>query len=128
MRCPHLDGVFEFGQLGDVGADVVVEGKVAAFGLEHDREGGELLRGGADVGACVGLEGDAVGQVGHPVGLRVEGLAVSPHADRGAGRTVAVEARHHLVGELFRVGGDAFLSQQGDLVVAGCVVIVAGYE
>ena len=114
----HLDGVVEFGQLGDVGADVVVEGQVAAFGLEHDREGGELLRGRADVGAGVGGEGDAVGQVGHPVGLRVEGLAVAPNPDGGPGRMVAVEARHHLVGEFFRVGRDVFALEQRDFVVA----------
>ena len=41
---------------------------------------------------------------------------------------VAVEARHHLVGELFGVGRDIFEPEQRDLVVARCVLIVPGYE
>ena len=125
---PHLDGLVELGQLGDVGADVVVKRQEAALRLQHDREGGELLRGGADVGACIGLEGDPVGQVGHSVGLRVQGLAVSPHADRGARRMLAVESRHHLVGELLGVGGDVFVPQKRDLVAARGVFIVPQVE
>ena len=82
---PHLDGAVEPGQFGDVGADVVVEGEVAAFGLQHDGEGGELLGGGADVGAGVLFERQAVGQVGHAGGVGVERLAVAPDTDRGAG-------------------------------------------
>ena len=71
-----------------------------------------------------GLEGDPVGEVGRTVGLRVDGFAVPPDSDRGAGRFGAVEARHHLVGEFLRVGGDGFVAQQGDREAAGGVPVV----
>ena len=104
------------------------EKKPAFRRLEHDGEGGELLRGRADVGARVGLEGDPVGEVGRAVGVRVDRLAVSPHADRGTRRLRAVEARHHLVGEFFRVGCDWLVAKKSDFVVAGVVRVVACRE
>ena len=106
------DGVAELGQLRDVPADVVVQREQSPLGLQHDGEGGELLGGRSDVGARVGGEGDAVGEVGHAVGPGEQRLAVAPHLYGRPGRVLAVVTGHELVGELLRVRLDAVRSRR----------------
>ena len=104
-------------------ADVVVQREQPALGLEHDGEGRELLGGRADVGARVGGERDAVGEVGHAVGLRVERLPVAPDLYRRPRRVLSIVAGHELVGELLRVGLDRLQTQKRDGVVAGFALV-----
>ena len=55
-------------------------------------------------------------------------LPSRPHADRGAGRALAVEPGHHLVGKAAGVGRDGFVAEEGDLVFTRAGVIVSGAD
>ena len=113
-KMTDLDGLVEGWQLGNVLADVVVQRQQPALLLQHDGEGGELLRGRADVGAGLRRERDRVGEVGHPVGLRIQGAPVTPHLDGRSGRVIAVKPRHHLIGASLGVCGHRLVAQQRD--------------
>ena len=110
-QVPDRNRPVVFRNLGQIRAEVVVEGELALFGQQRDAQGNELFGDRPGIEDRRGCDGHAVFEIGHAVTVFVDDLALVDDGEGTSGRVGLVPFSEEGID---RFGGNSLGSGFGD--------------